>query len=279
MKETLPSITAAGSASEAGKPTPSEESGKLAPSEESRKLASAKPYEDAPTPFFLKVKDMDPDDTPRERAEKYGCGVLSVPDLWALILRTGVPGNPITQLCKEIMQSCEGKLSVLERRSRKDLRSIKGVGLLKSLQIEAVLELIRRYNLETPLEKPVIRSSTDIFNVMRNKIGNLDHEEIWALIMNRKGGLIDCLQLFKGGTDSSIFDVKILMKKALMEGASAIAISHNHPSGNLNPSAADDNVTRTTQKACSYFSISFLDHVIVTSHNTLYYSYSDHGRL
>ena len=67
----------------------------------------------------LTVKELDPEDQPRETAEKYGCGVLSVPDLWALILRTGVPGVPITRLCREMMHQNDGKLHNLERRSRK----------------------------------------------------------------------------------------------------------------------------------------------------------------
>lgn len=104
------------------------------------------------------VKDLSPDDQPREKAMKYGCGVLSVPDLWAIILRTGTPGNPITDLCRELMQKNDGRLHRLERRTRKELSALKGIGQTKSIQIEAVMELIRRYVAEEPVRKSRCRA-------------------------------------------------------------------------------------------------------------------------
>ena len=91
-----------------------------------------------------RIKDMDKEDTPRERAEKHGCRSLSTADLWAIILRTGLPGKPITELCRDLMNANGGRLSTLERRTRKELLSIKGLGPLKVTQIEAVMELVRR---------------------------------------------------------------------------------------------------------------------------------------
>lgn len=232
-----------------------------------------------PRKFIPRIKDMDPDDTPREKAEKYGCGVLPVADLWALILRTGTVGRPITELCRDLMRANDGLMTRLERRSRKELLAIKGLGKLKVLQIEAVLELIRRYNSEEPLNNPIMRSSRDIFNIMRPKLGHLDHEEIWVMLLNRRNEMMECRQLFRGGTDSSLFDIKVLMKMALLEGATSIVLCHNHPSGNLKSSPADDNLTRATREACAYFSIRLMDHIIVSSDNTNYFSYSDQGLL
>lgn len=222
---------------------------------------------------------MDASDTPREKAEKQGVGALSVPDLWALILRTGSVGNPITELCRAIMRANDGRLTRLERRSRKELLAFKGLGPLKALQIEAVLELIRRYNSEQALENPVITGSRHIFEVMRPHLGHLDHEEVWALILNQRHEVVKLYQASKGGIASSVFDVKMIVKEALLENASCLALAHNHPSGNLRPSPQDDAITKKLKEACTLMDLRMLDHLIVTSDTSKYYSYHDEGRL
>lgn len=225
----------------------------------------------------LTVKDLDVADQPREKAMAHGCGVLSTADLWALILRTGTPGTPITELCRQLMNDNEQSLHRLERRTRKELLAIKGIGLTKAIQIEAVMELIRRYTDSTPASRPLIKSSADSFRLLRYQIGNLDHEEIWALFLNKSLHVIGQMKLSQGGTDASVFDVKLLLKQALLENSSALILAHNHPSGNLNPSRPDDNITQICARACEAVSIRFLDHIIVTASG--YYSYSDKGRM
>ena len=132
------------------------------------------------------VKELDVDDQPREKAEKYGCGSLSTADLWALILRTGLPGKPITELCRDLMRENDGRLHNLERRDRREILQIKGIGKTKAIQIEAVLEIVRRYCNEELSERPVISCANDIDRLMRHRIANLGHEEIWVVLLNRK---------------------------------------------------------------------------------------------
>lgn len=231
-----------------------------------------------PLPAMPRIKDMDKDDTPREKAEKFGCSVLSVPDLWALILRTGTTGFPITELCRELMRRNGGRLSVLERRTRRELLEIRGLGALKVIQIEAVLELIRRYNKEPLADNPIVKTSADIQRIMRPEIGHLPHEEMWVLILNRRHEVVKRWQASKGGLSSTLFDLKLIIKEALLENASAIALCHNHPSGNTSPSPADDAITRRCSEACKLMEIHFLDHIIVTASEN-FYSYNDNGRL
>lgn len=225
----------------------------------------------------LTVKEMDPDDQPRERAAKYGCGVLPTADLWALILRTGLVGKPITELCRDIMHNCDGSLFLLERQNRKQLMSVKGIGLTKALQIEAVMELIRRYAGERAKNLKQIKSSIDIFELMRHEIGNLPHEEIWALYLNQKNEVIGRMKITQGSAVASVFDLKKIIKEALMRDAQGVALCHNHPSGNLIPSLPDDRITKSLKEACSAMDLRLLDHVIVT--NSGYYSYRDSSRL
>lgn len=224
-----------------------------------------------------KIKDMDKADTPREKADKFGCSILSVPDLWALILRTGTIGMPITELCRELMRQNDNNLTTLERRSRKELLSIKGLGKLKAIQIEAVMELIRRYSLEKLSDNPIIKSSTDAFKIMRYEIGNLPHEEVWVLILNRRNQIVKRFQASKGGFSSSLFDIKVIIKESLLENASAIILCHNHPSGQSLPSIQDDAITIKCKNACETIDIKFLDHIILTTND--FYSYADNGKI
>lgn len=229
-------------------------------------------------PFdVLTVKEMDAEDQPREKALKFGISTLATSDLWALILRTGLPGVPITKLCRELMRLCDGKLFNLERLERQKLLSINGFGNAKMLQVEAVMELIRRYNAEKVADLTQIKQSTDIFDLMRHKIGNLDHEEIWAIFMNRKNEVIYDSRITSGSAVASVFDIKKILKEALLCRAESVAMCHNHPSGNLNPSVQDDQITRKLQEACKTMDLAFLDHLIIT--HSGFYSYRDNNRM
>lgn len=223
------------------------------------------------------VKEMDEDEQPREKAFCHGVGVLSIPELLAVILRTGIPGKPITEMMREMMRANDGRLHTLERRSRAEIIGIKGIGRTKAIQIEAVMELIRRYTAETASEDPVIRCSQDIFRVMQPRIGNLPHEEIWVLLLARNNRIIRMFRASQGGLTSSVFDIKVVMKEALVENAASLALCHNHPSGNLTPSRSDDAMTEKCVTACRDLDIAMLDHLIVTAQG--YFSYRDAGRM
>lgn len=225
----------------------------------------------------LRVKDMDADDQPRERALKYGIQTLSTPDLWALILRTGLRGKPITQLCRDLMRDNDQSLFKLERKSLKEIMQTKGIGKTKGLQILAAMEITRRYNMEKIGEKYVITSSKSIYELMRCEIGNLPHEEIWAIYLGCRNDVILKKRITTGSAIASIFDVKAILKEALLLDAQGLALVHNHPSGNLTPSVPDDQITRKMKEGAQIMDIRMIDHVIVTPSD--FYSYFDSGRL
>lgn len=229
------------------------------------------------TPRVLTVKEMDADDQPRERALKYGIGSLSTPDLWALILRTGLKGKPITHLCRDLMRDNNQSLFQLERKSLKEIMATKGIGTTKGLQILAAMEITRRYNREKVGEKYVISSSQSIYDLMRSEIGNLPHEEIWAIFLGRRNDVMLTKRITTGSAVASVFDIKAIMKEALLMEAHGLVLCHNHPSGCLTPSGPDDQITRKMKEGATFFDIRMLDHVIVTSSG--FYSYHDNGRL
>ena len=237
--------------------------------------------EDSVESQVLTIKEMSKDERPRERAINHGIGSLTTAELLAIILRTGQPGLPITDLCRQLMGDNDNSLLRLARRSRNELMLTKGIGSAKALQVEAMMEIMRRYHFEltdnTTRRLHSIKTSTSIYERMRYRIANLDHEEVWIMLLSRRNQVIKEFQLTTGSAVASVFDIKMIIKRALLEGAEAIAMCHNHPSGNLRPSPQDDNITRKLYAACQTMDLRMIDHVIISVEG--FYSYSDEGRL
>ena len=227
------------------------------------------------------IKEMAREERPRERAINHGIQSLTTAELLALILRTGQPGLPITDLCRQLMDDNANSLLRLERRSRSELMLTKGIGNAKALQIEAMMEVMRRYQMEANAEQSrkvaAIRSAKDIHERMGFRIANLDHEEVWIMLLNRRNEVLRDFRLTSGSQVASVFDTKMIMKRALLEDAQGVVMCHNHPSGNLRPSPQDDDITRRLAAACKAMDLRMLDHVIVTVSG--YYSYSDEGKI
>lgn len=221
------------------------------------------------------VKNLPADEQPREKVLRYGIESVSNADLFAIILRTGTRGYPITTLCRDLMEDNNNLFLNLERKSREEIMGISGIGQLKAMQIEAVMEIVRRYCRERIGERVQITRSSVIFDLMRTVNGNLPHEEMWAIFVNRSNHVTGTFRASVGGSAATVFDSKKIIRKAILARAEGIILCHNHPSGNLNRSPQDDVVTRRFKEACATVDINFLDHVIVTSDG--YYSYHDNS--
>lgn len=232
-------------------------------------------------PTVRTIKEMAKEERPRERAINHGIGSLTTAELLALVLRTGQPGLPITDLCRQLMDDNDNSLLRLERRSRSELTLTKGIGDAKALQIEAMMEIMRRYQKEI-IDKATRRldqmqTAKCIHDRMRYRISNLDHEEVWILLLNRRNEVIKEFRLTSGSSIASVFDTKMIIKRALLEDAQGLVMCHNHPSGTLRPSPQDDNITRKLAEACKTMDLRLLDHVIITVGG--YFSYSEEGRI
>lgn len=229
----------------------------------------------------LTVKEMVREERPRERAMAFGIQTLTTAELLAIILRTGQQGMPITDLCRQLMNDNNNSLLRLEQRSRQELMLTKGIGEAKALQVEAMMEIMRRYQREATSHDASkikrILSSRDIHERMRTRIANLDHEEIWVILLNNRNVVVKEFMATSGSAVASVFDSKMIIKRALLENATALAMCHNHPSGNLLSSPQDDQITRKLHEACRSMDIRMIDHVIVTTAG--YYSYADQGKL
>ena len=161
--------------------------------------------------------------------------------------------------------------------SIRDLMEFKGIGEAKAITILAACELGKRRQREQAEERPDLGTATRMYNYLHTHMQDLDVEEAWVLLMNQNFRLIKSLRMSHGGITETAVDVRLIVKVALMNNATIVALCHNHPSGNTRPSKDDDRLTERVKKACEVMRLYLLDHVIVTDGN--YYSYREKGRL
>ena len=140
----------------------------------------------------------------------------------------------------------------------------------------AAVELYTRKKARNNLREK-IHSSTDVYRIMQPIMVNQEVEELWAIYMNMASRIVKMKRISVGGIAQTLVDIRILLKEALLCNAVAMTICHNHPSGNVRPSSADDQLTEKISKACKTMDIRFLDHLIIA--DDTYYSYEDEGRL
>lgn len=221
------------------------------------------------------IKSWAEDDRPREKLLQKGRSSLSDAELLAILIGSGSRNETAVDLCKKILSQCSNNLSELGKLSVKQLMNFKGIGEAKALTIVAAMELGRRRRSEEALEKKKISSSSSVFELMQPEIGELPHEEFWIIYLNNSNKVIEKFPLSKGGITGTLVDVRLALKKALELGATALILTHNHPSGNLNPSTSDKQLTQKLKTAGESLDIKVLDHIIVTEKS--YFSFADEG--
>ena len=225
----------------------------------------------------LKVH-MAPDDRPREKAKRSGFAALSIAELFAIIVGSGSPGESVVDLCQRILNDNGGKLYNIARRGYKELmRNYKGIGEVKALELEAALELARRYQIEKVEQRPQITSSDDAYRYLRMRMKDNTNEQLWVVFLNRSKHVLGLKCMSQGGPSATVGDVKMILKAAIEELADTIIIAHNHPSDNPTPSPQDDALTRKVAAGCQAVGIPLVDHIIVCQDR--YYSYCDKNRL
>jgi len=217
------------------------------------------------------------DDKPREKMMLKGKSALSDAELVAILIGSGSRNESAVALSKRILASVNNNLSSLGKQSLAQLMEFKGIGEAKAITIAAALELGRRRKEENPLELVKVTSSKVMYQEMYPIIGELAHEEFWVVYLNNANKIIFKAQLSKGGITGTVVDVRLVFKIALEQNAVAIILSHNHPSGKLQASEADIQVTKKIKNAGLQLHIPVLDHIIVTEHS--YFSFADEGIL
>ncbi len=227
------------------------------------------------TPFS--IKNWSEDDRPREKMLQKGRSTLSDAELIAILIGSGSRDESAVALSQRILASVENNLNELGKLSIRNLTGFKGIGNAKAISIIAALELGRRRREEDALEKKKITSSNSVFELMQPLIGELPHEEFWIVYLNNSNKVLQKTQLSKGGITGTLVDIRIVLKNALQLGAVGIILVHNHPSGTLQPSLADKQLTQKIKTAGESLDIKVLDHIIITE--KAYFSFADDNLL
>lgn len=223
------------------------------------------------------IKNWAADDRPREKMLSKGAAVLSNSELIAILINNGSKTKSAVDLAKEVLKLGSDNLNELGKLTLKDFQQIKGIGEAKAIAIAAALELGRRRQAAATLEKPVVKSSADIAQYLKAVLKDFTYEVFAVLFLNRANKINHFEIISRGGITGTVADPRMILKKALENDAVSLVLSHNHPSGSLKPSRADEELTLKIKEAAKYFDIKILDHIIVSEEG--YYSFADEGLL
>lgn len=223
------------------------------------------------------IKTWAEDDRPREKLLLKGRDSLSNSELLAILLRSGSRDESALSLAKRILESCNNNLFELSKIGMDHFKKFKGVGKVKAITILAALEIGKRRQQSEALHRPTIQGSRDAYEMVKYNLEELQHEESWAMFLNRRNAILGIEKMSAGGISGTIMDMRMIYKRAIEHQASGIILVHNHPSGNLKPSSADMDITSKAKSAGTALDIQLLDHLIISEHG--YYSFADEGVL
>ena len=224
------------------------------------------------------IKSLSPQDRPREKLYAHGETALTTAELLAILIGSGTPQRSAVDLMQDVLRDCDDKLLLLSRMGIDELMQYNGIGEAKAITIRAAMELGRRRSTEETMHD--LKQMTDaqsVYRYMHPIMRDLPHEECWSLMLNSSARLIRRVRISQGGITETAVDIRLLMKQAILCGATSIILTHNHPSGSCRPSHADEQLTQRARKACDTLNIHFLDHIVVTDGDS--YSFAENGRL
>ena len=230
------------------------------------------------TPNPMKIKEMPSDDRPREKMIKQGPSSLTNAELIAILIHSGTPKNTALDLSRLLLNQAENNLRQLGKLNIEEVAKLqKGIGMAKATSIVAAFELGKRYQSTLSIVRNQIKSSREGYEYLSQFMPTKTQEEFHALYLDQSNKILSHQKISCGGISETSADVRLILKEAIILSASGIIISHNHPSGNTQPSNADDQVTNKIKEASLLHDIRLLDHIIIA--NERYYSYADEGRL
>lgn len=210
------------------------------------------------------IKSWAAEDRPREKMIAKGGKKLSTAELLAIIIGSGSATESAVTLSQRILSSKKNNLQELGMMSLTELQTFKGIGPAKAISISAALELGLRRQATSVLEKPLISCSEDAYQVLLPYLSGLAHEEFYILLLNRANRVIDCTAISAGGLSGTFVDIKRIFRLVLANPlVNSIVLAHNHPSGNVEPSKADIELTRKIKRAGNYLDILVFDHIIL----------------
>ncbi len=221
------------------------------------------------------IRHLAKDDKPREKLLSKSAAALSDSELIAILINHGTRDKSALDLAKEILLLGKNNLNELGKLSIDQLMTIKGVGIAKAISIVAALELGRRRQAGTILDKPALRESREVALYMQSILKDQGQELFGVIFLNQANRVNHFEIISQGGITGTVADPRIILKRALEKNAVSLILCHNHPSGSLKPSKADQDLTTKIKEAAKFFDIKVLDHLIVSDEG--YYSFADEG--
>lgn len=224
------------------------------------------------------IKDWAEEDQPRKKLLQKGAHSLSNSELLAILINNGTKEHSAIDVARNLLQATNHDLQKLAGQTVQELvnRRIKGLGEAKAITIAAALELGVRRN-ASGRKKDQITKSGDIAEYLR---ATLEYRklEVFGVIFLNRGNRVNHFEIIsEGGLTGTVADPRVILKKALEHEATSLVLCHNHPSGNLRPSKADELLTLKIKQAASFMDILVMDHIIVS--NEGYFSFADEGML
>ncbi len=222
----------------------------------------------------MPLKNLPAEARPREKLLARGAGALSDAELLALLLRTGIKGKGVLQMADELLQlrgnkpaqgdnAGFGGIAGLLNATADDLKRVKGIGPAKRCELIAVLELARRAMAQQLQERTVFADPDAVKHYLQLHLAARSHEVFAVLFLDVQNKLLAMEELFRGTlTQTSVYPREVVIR-ALHHQASAVVLAHNHPSGTVQPSRADEALTHTLKAALALVDVRVLDHVIV----------------
>lgn len=231
---------------------------------------SAKEYLDEPKATTIKITDMPLEERPREKLLQRGASALTNAELLAIFLRTGTKGNLRTgtkgknalDLAKDLLDEF-GDLRSLLGADKELFCKAKGLGDAKYVQLQASVEMSRRYLRECLERGNALTNPDDTRNFLMAELSGRSYEVFGCLFLDNKNRVIKFEELFAGTIDGANIYPREVAKRALLNNAAALILAHNHPSGVAEPSNADISITKRLVEALNLIEIRILDHVVI----------------
>lgn len=208
------------------------------------------------------IKELPSEERPRERLLHYGANALSNAELLAIILRTGTRDENVIVVAQRILAAF-GSLGGLVRASTSEMMGKKGLGPAKVAQVKAAMELGRRLLIESPEERPQIRSPADAANLVMSEMAYLEQEHLRVMLLDTKNRVLDTKRVYQGSLNTSLIRVAEIFRDAIRANCASLIVLHNHPSGDPTPSPEDVAVTKQIVEAGKLLDIDVLDHLII----------------
>ena len=217
---------------------------------------------DATKYFGRSVREMQPDEQPREKLLAYGADSLSDAELLAILLRTGTKGLNVIDASRALLDHFNG-LRNLSKQNWQALKVIPGIAKVKAITLEAVFELARRIQIASLGEEIVIDSPDAAAAFFMPKLRDLTKEEFYVAFLNNSKVLTGFKKVSSGGSTATVVDPAEIMRQAILNQANSIILAHNHPSGYLKESKADINLTQRIKNSGDLLNIPVNDHIII----------------